>query len=477
VELCHLVISKIFAEVLGRKVLFLTVFGAVVALSILACVVLKPRYEAETLLLIGQPMREQSRESVSTGEQINQLNSLSQIAVTDSVISEAASRVGLLHLSPGETDAKNASTETTKTSEPIVIAALRRSISAKVDSKSNLLRISFRYPDPAIAAAFVNKLADALVSKQAELLGQPRALIFFQNQMRNAEDELRWASSELEKFVASNFTYSIDEQRQLLLRRANELESAMAGTRNSIAELTAEQRALSEQLSKFRPVAQSPEVSRLIENLGSRGDPTPKPPATSDAKTDPPIFLVRVYQDTMAGFVKTNTDLAGLSGLKESQTSELQKVDTELRSLVGKEAEYLRLKRKVDLASASVESYGKRAMEERVSADIANASLSNLKVAQASSVPLEPSFPKPAIIVPLGVLAGIAAGLMAVMLRARTHVGAGAFLPLRPDLVANDSEPPASNASSFSEGTAQGQVTAPKTALEGIRRLLRETAV
>jgi succinoglycan biosynthesis transport protein ExoP len=52
---------------------------------------------------------------------------------------------------------------------------LRRSMSVRAEGKTDLLKISFPHRDPVIAAEFANRLAEALVAKQAELLNVPGA--------------------------------------------------------------------------------------------------------------------------------------------------------------------------------------------------------------------------------------------------------------------------------------------------------------
>jgi hypothetical protein len=75
-----------------------------------------------------------------------------------------------------------------------------------------------------IAAEFVNTLAD----KQAELLNVPGAFRFFDVQRKQLEEEVQKAASRLESFSAVVSIYSINDQRSLLLRCANDLAESLS---------------------------------------------------------------------------------------------------------------------------------------------------------------------------------------------------------------------------------------------------------
>ena len=413
------------------------------------------RYEAETLLLIGQAMKEQAQDGTVSKEITSQLNSLGQLSQTEDVMLEAARKVGVARLIETLTnverfrEGQDPNTTNAEANLAILVSALRRAVSTKIEGKSDLLKIQFRNSDPVIAAEFTNRLAEALIGRQLQLSSQPDALSFFQKQKKRLEDEVQRASNDLTEFTVSTSTYSVAEQRQLLLKRASELAASLAATRSELASKEAQRSSLSDQLRKMKALNQSPAISGLVDSLGTPpvNQPT-KPSAGPDAEgrsfnSEPPIMLVKVYQESMANLLKINTDLAALNGLQNHQASEMQKINDELSMLSRREATFLQLKREVDLASASAEIYGKRIMEEQVSADLAKARLSNLRVAQHAFVPAEPSFPRLSIVLPFGLLAGIMAAIAAAFAwNALVQDREIDWLPLHPDVVANDTDNP-----------------------------------
>ena len=345
------------------------------------------RYEAETLLLVGQGLKERtSTDSARQGDAVGRLNSLARIVETDDLIRKTADVIGFRRLFPDPA------------TEPLrPMLALRQAVSARVDGKSDLIRITFRHRDPEVAAAFVNELSNQLIAREADLFNRSNADDFFRQQMRRLEDEVQTASSALLNFSKENTIYSVEAQRDLLLKRANELASQLAATRGAIADRNGQKQSLTDQLFKLRPVVQSHTVSTIVTNLGAAGpDSLPRRPRGEESNNEPPpLLLVKVYQDSMAALVKVNTELVGAANLEQRLGTELEEVNTELTALAAKEAEYDRLKRTLARAQVAVENYGRRMLEEQINDNIAkNRQLSSLRVAQIGEPPELPLFPR-----------------------------------------------------------------------------------
>jgi polysaccharide biosynthesis transport protein len=411
------------------------------------------RYEAYTLLRVGQGIKDRSAGTVSGpfGEGIDlvsRIDSLARLATTDHVIRAAATEVGFDRLFPrNETSwlATLRSSSTTWLTELLpaeyhfllgyfvpaqaqqldskkgqeALEALRTNISARQEGRSDLFRISFRFHDPAIAMEYVNALANALVAIQAELIQVPGADTFFQQQARRMEHESELAAAELQNFSVSASIYSVADQRGLLLKRANELSTQIATTRGSIEERRGQKQAIVDQLLILRPVTQSKTVTGIVNSLGSRD----YKPGSNAAGTlggfeeAPPLLLVRVYQDAVATLMKTNSELNGLIKLEKLQGLELEQVNTELAALSSKESEYDRLKRVLTRASAAADHYGSRVIEEQINLDIAKRSqLSSVRVVQAADKPLAPVFPRAVHLIMLALMGGLALGSATILL-------------------------------------------------------------
>jgi succinoglycan biosynthesis transport protein ExoP len=410
------------------------------------------RYESYTLMRVGQGIKDRSAGSAGgpfgDGTDLtSRIESLARIATTDHVIGLAASQVGFARLFPKKEQGLsytirqwaaqfdfsqldflkaqfelNASKDTAseKDNHQETVAALRGLISAKAEGRSDLLRISFRYPDPTIAAEFMNELANALVVTQADLVQVPGADIFFQQQTRRLEQEAEKAGTDLRNFSVAASIYSVADQRQLLLKRADELGNLIANTRGQMEDRKGQKQAIADQLLLLRPVNQSKTVTSIVNNLRGR-DARDGEHAGNNAQSfdeTPPLLLVRVYQDAMANLIKANTDLMGFQRVEKLLVGELEKINAELASLSSKEAEYDRLKRVLTRASAAADHYGSRVIEEQINLDIAKKTqLSSVRVVQRAEKSTGPVFPRITDLVVLALVGGIALGSgIAVML-------------------------------------------------------------
>ena len=370
------------------------------------------RYESYALLRVGQGIKDRATSGLlGEGPDLtSRIESLARIATTDQVIRLAASEIGFNRLFKKDESSLTSAVREWLASGVQALPAqfdflkpgifdflkpqvnLSDLISAKAEGRTDILRLSFRHPDQAVAAQFLNELANALIVTQADLVQIPGAEVFFQQQTKRLEQEAEKAGTDLRNFSVATATYSVEDQRNLLLQRAGKLSSMLASTRSSIEDRKGQKQAILDQLVILRPGSQSEDT--------------------------PPLVVVKVYQDAMANLVKVNTDLNGSLNVEKELTVELDKVNKELASLSSKQAEYDRLKRELTRASAAAEDYGSRVIEERLSQDIAQkAQLSSVRVVQRAEKSALPMFPRAAHLVLLALVGGIALGsAFAVML-------------------------------------------------------------
>lgn len=411
------------------------------------------RYESYTLLRVGQGIKDRSTGSLlGEGPDLtSRIESLARIATTDQVIRSAASEVGFSRLfqkdEPGLTSAvrewlasgplqelpvrldflkspteANGAEDTAyeiNDDHQQLIARLRDLLSARAEGRSDILRVSFRHRDPAIAARFLNELANALIVTQGDLVQIPGAEVFFQQQTKRLEQQAEKAGTDLRNFSVTAAIYSVEEQRKLLLQRADALGSLIASTRGSIEDRKGQKQAILDQLMTLRPVHQSRTVTAIVNDLRGRDHKaTENAVGTVQNEDAPPLLLVKVYQDAMANLLKVNTDLNGSLRVEKLLMAELEKIDGELAALSSKEFEYDLLKRVFTRASAAADHYGSRVIEEQINQDIAKQTqLSSVRVVQRAEKSTAPVFPRAAHLVLLALVGGMAFGsAFAVML-------------------------------------------------------------
>jgi polysaccharide biosynthesis transport protein len=396
-----LIAAKVLIAALRRqKIIAATVFLAVFGTTLSVYMLIGERYQAEALLLVGNGYGER----LGSGNVLdpNGINSLARLVVTNDVLRDAATKVGFGRLFPN--------IDALQRTDGSLIAMLRSSVSAQPEGKSDLLKISFRHRDPVVAADFVNALADSLNARQAELLNVPGA--FFEMERKRLKEEVQKAASNLEKFSAAVAIYSVNDQRALLLKQANELAGSIASTRGSILERRGQKEALIKQVLMLKPVTQSKFVSGIVNSWGADdlestvSHNTKGQPEEQSLSAGVPILFTHVYQDALVALFKVNADLAGARYLETQLATELKKVNEQLAALSSREAEFNQLSRELTLAVTAAESYEKRMIEEQINMSLANARVSSVRIAQLADPPELPAFPQFIIFLVLGLAGG-----------------------------------------------------------------------
>jgi uncharacterized protein involved in exopolysaccharide biosynthesis len=425
--------------------IFFMTFAATVSTYFLV----SPVYQASTILLVGQ-----SNIDATLQDNIKmQLTARSQVQIAESidVVKSALVDIGLdnvpvnpptlFHGLGAKIRRLLLGVEETKGSATLVsnidriAAEMSSMVKVRAEPNSESLIISFKHRDAAFTASFTDALARAFVDRQLELLKRPGAVEFYQTQKRRFEDEVSKNSKLFDTFVRQESTYSMTDQLSLLLKRESELSSAISQTRGSIAERLGQKIGLVSQLKLLKPVTQSRYVLGLVDKLGEE-TANQNPPASnltaSSPGGDPPLLMVKVYQDAMVSLFKVNGELAGLRELAQQQEEELSKNKTELSQLKGNQAEYDRLKRNVDLAAYSVELFSKRAVDVQITEDLRDARLLTARVVQQAAMPLIPIFPDQKMFLSAGTIFGLLMAALFSVIRGRRRLKKLSSLELRP---------------------------------------------
>lgn len=431
-------IRTLLLAVWRHKILFVVTGAIVFTGVVLVALYIRPVYEGSTLLIAGQaglqqPAPEGARRPADTAV------ALARVAESEEVVAEAIEKVGLQSLVqdiiPNQA---SISDRLRKLVFPSIILpkfelslietylpGIKLALSVKGELNSDIIRIAFRNRDPIVAANFANAVAQTFVDRQLMLQSRPGAADFFRHQRERFEDDIKYASDELEKFSISTGIYAAQDQRQLLLRRLNDLSTASALTRASISDKAGQRQSLADQLRKLAPVARSPYVSALVDTLAvdhpAPGPRTGESRAIDDRSTDPPLLLIKVYQESMVALFKVNSDLAGAQSMQKQQADEVASLISELNTLSENEQKFARLKRAVELATLNSDLYSRRMVEEQINAESNAAKFSSIKVLQKAVVPLKPVFPNYVLAAVLAAMLGGAAGLGAVVLSSRTR--------------------------------------------------------
>ncbi|MBR0662128.1 GumC family protein [Neoroseomonas oryzicola] len=427
------IVSRSLSSAWRRKGVFLVVSLLAFSGMAIGILALRPSFEVATLLLAGQRGPEPVAGAAGAPPPVSTA-ALVQMALSDEVVGAALAQSDLSGSIPPALPAGRSRIDSLRetlfgsdgirrTVPPAmadpVLPMLKRRISVRSEPNSNVIRIAFQDPDPVTAMLFANALAQAFMDRHLVLSSQAGAAEFFNRQRERFDEELRQASEALERFGSANGIYTVEQQRDMLLRRLNDLKAQMAANRVVIADKLGQRQALAEQLRRLAPVARSPYVSSLVDVLG--GERPAGVPRTGDARSvtdrtsDPPLLLVRVYQESMVALFRLNADLAGAEGLREEQQLEHATLTADLARLSDLTQQFESLRRAVTQAGQNVEIYARRMVEEQISAELHAARFSALRVLERAGVATRPAFPNyPLVFAAAGVLS-LLLGLVAAL--------------------------------------------------------------
>ena len=394
----------------AKRSAFFAVFGVIAVLSIAFVFLVSPVYRADALLLVTEG---RSHQEVRYPDFLRyKINSQLFIIESEDVIRGAIAAIGAQKLYPGLTDGFDDRFEgrgNDASASEATYLKVKKQLNIAAEKDTQVLRLSFTHEDPELAARFLNAIIDVFLKRQAELSGNSEAPAFFHAQVKRYKRDYDRASLELSNFSKSHSTYSVEQQRKLALERRDETISALATTKGKILEKESQTAKLQDTLTQLKR-----HVGFPSEVQGPKYQ-VPAPPKDDRSVNlpsgDPPLLLVRVYQDTAQSLVTLNADIAGLHALEENQRAVLASIDGELASLSSGEAEFDRLKREVNQAATYLEAHTKRAAEAQIDADWDTSDkLASVKVVQRASVPVKPVFPQKLLFISLGLLVGLIGG-------------------------------------------------------------------
>lgn len=281
----------------------------------------------------------------------------------------------------------------------------RRSLDVQLEPQTDLIRVSFKHGDPTIAAEFVRLMIGKFSQRYYEIYQNAGTVTFFQEQREQAAGDFAQASGNLAKYAADNQVYRIEEQQRLLLAQRSKVAGSLSSTQAAINQKRAEKESIPRQLAQMKVVGRLPQVTALTQQRQPQaqgGSPTAADVATGDRidrlASDPPILLVKVYQDTIAYLVKLHTDLDGLVALEQSQAEQLKGLDTNLNALADQAAEFEKLKLAADAANQRVKAYTKRALDEQLTHAMNTNNLSSIQIVQSPTIPFKPIWPVPVLL-------------------------------------------------------------------------------
>ena len=272
---------------------------------------------------------------------------------------------------------------------------------------SFMLDVRCRLGDSGLAHDVLQHLLDTYTKYRVQIFSNDKNSPFFAEQIARVTASLGKAQDELQKFRNDNKIVSVDSERKLLLEQYANLkkllvqmqdsESAAAAVAGETSEL-----GLVDSLARQTDSAVVTEMQmRLVGLLSERNRVNkslgPKHPSVIALNKEISEAQTRLQEAISTTRATAETKLVDL----EARVSQLNDMMAQLDNL----------EREVKVQASSKEYYSQKLEESRVTDAMADAQISNIKIAATPSMPVDPIRPRKLFNLLFGLIAGIVGGL------------------------------------------------------------------
>jgi len=401
-----------------------------------------PIYQASSRLLV-KPGREDiyvsptgsSRPVIdySTG-QGQKINAEIAILKSPSVVVKLVHRVGLNRLFdyPDRTLKSRLFRRAEKREIPPVEKVHRSvlgSIEASAVPKSNVIDVTFQWPDPIIAATVVNTLVDLYLDHHLTVHTNPQTYTLLKEQAKKWEEKLRTSERELETFKLRHSITSLPQQKTMLLGRLSEAESQKKGTESEIQETLEFVATLEAQLSNLDQNVQLQEtvnktsatltalkaklVDLELQGIKEEIRRVREMIAEEEKKEQKVVVSGKspIRQSIESDLLKAKARLEALKAKEKNQKVQIATYGDQLKTLGGFEKQMNELERQVGINEANYKLYLTKFEEAKISENMDKQKIANVKVIEPAVPIMRPVKPKKRLNVMIGGFLGLFAGI------------------------------------------------------------------
>jgi uncharacterized protein involved in exopolysaccharide biosynthesis len=330
------------------------------------------------------------------------------------------------------------------------VRATAGNLDASVIGHSNLIYVSFQSGNPQWAAEFVNKLVARHIERRAKLSQQSEARQFFEAQRDVLAAKSREAEGALEEFNRRNGVDSMSpEQRQGVRTRLNEMQQLLATAERELAEGTARVAFLTSEIKNYpKNIATESKIAqnqqfikpKILELELQRSELLAKyaPTSVRIRDIDRQIAEARrlmasdretlaettnainpAYQNLEVDLAQTKAQMAAVGARVEALRTQVAEHKTIVGHIDEISSEQERLEQAVASAKESAATYSKKEEEARFTTALDESNLVALTVAEPAQVPTTPQKSKQALMLGIGTVMSLLAGVALAFLRDR----------------------------------------------------------
>lgn len=440
-----------YGQILRRRWLpAALVTGGVIALTTAVTFLMKPVYEAESLLLITQnDMLSKSLGSDALG----MLDALSQKSDPMNTEAEIIKAEPLLRQTINDLGLKD------DDGKPLELEDFLEKLNVTNTKDTDILSVTYQSTDPRLAAAVVNKHVDVYRAKNLQMNRSTSAAArkFIESQVPKAEYELKELEKQLRRFQERSKVISVEAEAEESVKNIGKLQENLTLNQGKLADINSRVQSLRNQLGysgaeglDVNALSQSPAVQKALTELQTVNQSLATA-RTQYAEAHPTVLDLKDKQAELNAFLRGQVkEVVGTPPKIENKDPSLDTIqagNTQQKlteELVAKEVERLGLQQQINSLSnsrtdyrdrmailprlgeiereitrklkVSQETYAalmKTLQEFRISE---NQNIGNVDVVAPATVPEEPIYPKILLNLAIGTVLGILLGIGTALL-------------------------------------------------------------
>jgi len=306
---------------------------------------------------------------------------------------------------------------------------------------SRIIEMSFKHPDPEIAAVVVKNLVAAYLDKRPHVHKNPESYEFFQEQSNLLKTRIRETEEKLKKFKKERNVVDLKEERSILLQEKADLQAKLNESKSEKVETEKRISEISEQLKTTPQKIQQGESANLnnllINTLEERlvaleikerellAKYTNNNHLVQDVKKQLKIVRDKLteqeskrygtasfgpnstYQRLKEDLFRNEAELEAVSAKITSQRTHLAEYAERLDNLNAAENMIKELQDELKVDKENYQLYLTKHEESRISSEMDSKKIANVSVIKPAQPPLNPIFNKAVLLLAIGLLVAV----------------------------------------------------------------------
>ncbi len=388
-------LREIYALIQRQFRLFAAVFAGTAVVLGLMVVLQTPQFESTALLLVkfGRELiytpQVGDQRAVTSRDKQTVINSELAIMRSEPVIEGAVAAVGLPNLYPDLAEQLTESAEEPEAEQvassvhAMSVARLREGLVVLALPEADVLQVSFRHPDAAIAKSTVTSLIEKFTEAHLGAFGDPEVASFLEDRVADYRQTLDKAEAELREFEIAHPVFAEESPQAALTQHLGEIRQQIDAIDSQITQVRMS--AVNENSALAQ--AQRDRLALELEASKVKGH--------LRENTNRRLAVVKQFIGARKGEVDSQIGL--LQQRRAELVADLAKSEAERDQMPALSSAHRQLRRDRDAGEAQYATYEKRLQEARLSHEMDNEKLASISVIQKASVTPEAIWPLPPV--------------------------------------------------------------------------------